>query len=36
MCAKWDLGATQYEVKSWELDAYPLGSEFVCADYKKK
>ncbi|MCB0988244.1 MAG: hypothetical protein KDB09_10815, partial [Acidimicrobiales bacterium] len=36
MCAKWDLGAVQYEVKPWELDAYPLGSDFVCADYKKK
>lgn len=34
MCATWDLKATQYVVEAYELDAYPLGSEFVCEDYK--
>ncbi len=35
MCATWDLKATQHVVEAYELDAYPLGSDFVCADFKR-
>lgn len=33
-CARWDLGATEYRVRSFELAAYPLGDVFVCDDHK--
>jgi hypothetical protein len=33
-CATWDLKATQYLVEAYELDAYPLGEEFVCDDFR--
>lgn len=35
MCATWDLKATQFLVEANELDAYPLGSDFVCTDFKQ-
>ncbi|NLD76104.1 MAG: hypothetical protein GX643_05505 [Acidimicrobiales bacterium] len=33
-CAHWDLGATEYEVRGFELASYPLGDEFVCSRFK--